>query len=64
MASRYFRRIADIFADLRAEYEQLDGILTALAPAQWAQPSAAEGWLTGTGPLGARALAVLRNYAF
>ncbi|HEY3981158.1 MAG TPA: maleylpyruvate isomerase family mycothiol-dependent enzyme [Streptosporangiaceae bacterium] len=36
--------MADIFADLRAEYEQLDGIITALAPAQWAQPSAAAGW--------------------
>jgi uncharacterized protein (TIGR03084 family) len=36
--------MADIFDDLSAEYEQLDGILTALAPAQWAHPSAAPGW--------------------
>lgn len=36
--------MADIFADLRAEYEHLDGILAALTPAQWAQPSAAAGW--------------------
>jgi uncharacterized protein (TIGR03084 family) len=36
--------MADIFDDLAAEYEQLDGILTALTPAQWAHPSAAEGW--------------------
>jgi uncharacterized protein (TIGR03084 family) len=36
--------MADIFDDLSAEYEQLDGVLSALAPAQWAHPSAAEGW--------------------
>ena len=36
--------MADIFDDLSAEYEQLDGILTALTPAQWAHSSAAAGW--------------------
>jgi uncharacterized protein (TIGR03084 family) len=36
--------VADIFDDLSAEYEQLDSVLTALGPAQWASPSAAEGW--------------------
>ena len=36
--------MADIFDDLTAEYEQLDGILAALTPAQWAHPSAATGW--------------------
>jgi uncharacterized protein (TIGR03084 family) len=36
--------MADIFDDLAGEYEQLDGILAALTEAQWAQPSAAEGW--------------------
>jgi uncharacterized protein (TIGR03084 family) len=36
--------MADIFDALGSEYEQLDGILTALTPAQWAHPSAAEGW--------------------
>jgi uncharacterized protein (TIGR03084 family) len=34
----------DIFDDLRAEYEQLYGVLSALTPAQWAHPSGAEGW--------------------
>jgi uncharacterized protein (TIGR03084 family) len=36
--------MADIFADLSAEYEQLDGILAALTPARWAHASAAAGW--------------------
>ncbi|MET7334444.1 maleylpyruvate isomerase family mycothiol-dependent enzyme [Nonomuraea sp. NPDC005650] len=36
--------MTDIFADLRAEYEQLDAVLSALTPAQWSHPSAAEGW--------------------
>ncbi|KAB2349767.1 maleylpyruvate isomerase family mycothiol-dependent enzyme [Actinomadura rudentiformis] len=34
----------DVFADLRAEYEALDAVLTALSPEQWSHPSAAEGW--------------------
>ncbi|MEU5884274.1 maleylpyruvate isomerase family mycothiol-dependent enzyme [Spirillospora sp. NPDC047279] len=34
----------DVFADLRAEYEHLDGVLAGLPAAQWAHPSAAEGW--------------------
>ncbi len=36
--------MTDIFDDLAAEYEQLDGVLRTLTPEQWAHPSAAEGW--------------------
>jgi uncharacterized protein (TIGR03084 family) len=36
--------VADIFDDLRAEYEQLDGVLTGLGSGQWAHPSAVSGW--------------------
>ncbi|MEU7856227.1 maleylpyruvate isomerase family mycothiol-dependent enzyme [Nonomuraea sp. NPDC049141] len=36
--------MTDIFDDLKAEYEQLDAVLTALTPAQWSHPSAAAGW--------------------
>jgi uncharacterized protein (TIGR03084 family) len=36
--------VPDIFADLEAEYEQLNDVLTELTPDQWAHPSAAEGW--------------------
>jgi uncharacterized protein (TIGR03084 family) len=36
--------VTDIFDDLRAEYEQLDSVLTVLTSAQWAHPSAAKGW--------------------
>jgi uncharacterized protein (TIGR03084 family) len=36
--------MADIFDDLKAEYEQLDGVLSELTTAQWASPSAAAGW--------------------
>ncbi|NUR82581.1 MAG: maleylpyruvate isomerase family mycothiol-dependent enzyme, partial [Nonomuraea sp.] len=39
--------MADVFDDLRDEYEQLDAVLTALAPEQWAAPSAAAGWSVG-----------------
>lgn len=42
--ARYVLAVTDIFADLRAEYEQLDAVLAALTPAQWAHPSAAAGW--------------------
>ncbi|RAY14191.1 wyosine base formation [Actinomadura craniellae] len=34
----------DVFDDLTAEYRQLDAVLAALTPDQWAHPSAAEGW--------------------
>lgn len=36
--------MTDIFDDLRAEYEQLDGVLTGLTADQWARRSAAAGW--------------------
>jgi uncharacterized protein (TIGR03084 family) len=36
--------VTDIFADLEAEYEQLDSVLSTLTADQWAQPSAAAGW--------------------
>jgi uncharacterized protein (TIGR03084 family) len=36
--------VTDIFDDLKAEYEQLDSVLTALTDGQWARPSAAAGW--------------------
>jgi uncharacterized protein (TIGR03084 family) len=36
--------VTEIFEDLKAEYEQLDGVLTGLTVEQWAQPSAAAGW--------------------
>ncbi|MEV6156545.1 maleylpyruvate isomerase family mycothiol-dependent enzyme [Nonomuraea sp. NPDC052129] len=36
--------MTDIFDDLKAEYEQLDAVLAGLTPAEWSQPSAAEGW--------------------
>ncbi|HEU5155719.1 MAG TPA: maleylpyruvate isomerase family mycothiol-dependent enzyme [Streptosporangiaceae bacterium] len=36
--------MTDIFEDLETEYEQLDGVLSALTPAQWTHPSAAAGW--------------------
>jgi uncharacterized protein (TIGR03084 family) len=39
-----FPRVTDIFDDLNAEYEHLDGVLAALTPAQWDHPSAAAGW--------------------
>lgn len=34
----------DVFDDLEAEQEQLEGVLAALAPADWLRPSAADGW--------------------
>ncbi|MDH4077695.1 MAG: maleylpyruvate isomerase family mycothiol-dependent enzyme [Acidimicrobiia bacterium] len=34
----------EILTDLRAEYGRLDAMLAPLTAAQWAQPSAAEGW--------------------
>ncbi|HEX6472514.1 MAG TPA: maleylpyruvate isomerase family mycothiol-dependent enzyme [Streptosporangiaceae bacterium] len=34
----------DIFDDLTAEYEQLDGVLAGLTAGQWVHPSAAAGW--------------------
>ena len=36
--------MTDVFGDLQAEYEQLEAVLSALTPAQWEHPSAAEGW--------------------
>jgi uncharacterized protein (TIGR03084 family) len=36
--------MTDIFDDLEAEYEHLDGVLAGLASAQWARPSACAGW--------------------
>jgi uncharacterized protein (TIGR03084 family) len=36
--------VADIFEDLKAEYEQLDSVLAALTAAQWSHPSACAGW--------------------
>lgn len=36
--------MTDIFDDLQAEYEQLDGVLAGLTPVQWTHPSAADGW--------------------
>jgi uncharacterized protein (TIGR03084 family) len=39
-----FPRVTDIFDDLKAEYEQLDGVLADLTAEQWARPSAAAGW--------------------
>ncbi|RSM71485.1 maleylpyruvate isomerase family mycothiol-dependent enzyme [Kibdelosporangium aridum] len=34
----------EIFDDLEAEYDRLDGIFATLSDEQWARPSAAEGW--------------------
>jgi uncharacterized protein (TIGR03084 family) len=36
--------VTEIFEDLKAEYEQLDSVLTGLTAEQWARPSAAAGW--------------------
>lgn len=34
----------EILTDLRAEYDRLDAMLAPLGPAEWARPSAADGW--------------------
>ena len=39
--------IDDVLADLVAEYERLEAILSALTDDQWASPSAAAGWSIG-----------------
>jgi uncharacterized protein (TIGR03084 family) len=39
--------IDDVLADLVAEYERLEAILSALTDEQWAAPSAASGWSIG-----------------
>jgi uncharacterized protein (TIGR03084 family) len=36
--------MVDVFDDLAAEYRQLDAVLEALSPEQWAAPSDAPGW--------------------
>ncbi|MEU6074939.1 TIGR03084 family metal-binding protein [Micromonospora sp. NPDC047074] len=39
--------LKDLLADLAAESEQLDGLVTALPPADWARPTPAAGWSVG-----------------
>jgi uncharacterized protein (TIGR03084 family) len=34
----------DVFGDLAAEHEQIDAVLSGLAPGDWERPSAATGW--------------------